>query len=46
MRGMCEDMLKTLPEAAWDNQSKRTLAAVTRELQNQVGSDSSLAVSD
>ncbi|KAJ7165351.1 hypothetical protein C8R46DRAFT_997789 [Mycena filopes] len=38
--GLCEDALKELPDAAWENQNSASLAAITRELQAKLNQES------
>ncbi|KAJ7064760.1 hypothetical protein C8F01DRAFT_1354339 [Mycena amicta] len=39
-RELCEDALKKLPDAAWENQTSASLAAITRELQAKLHQES------
>ncbi|KAK7685948.1 hypothetical protein QCA50_010758 [Cerrena zonata] len=38
---LCEETLKDLPDECWENQTKKSLAAITKELQYKVAHESS-----
>lgn len=47
MREVCEETLRKLPDAAWDKQTKESMAVITREIQTKLANDGrSLAVSN